>query len=328
LNNTIHQFEYRRILVGRKRIYSRFQARGFEVLMFLLFLATTSLLLFPNVPMIQPHETSFIAVLVLIVQAVLNLVLLLRTLTRATSIAGRERTSAWNWEAFVLTAVDADTVIIGKWAAVVRSLWREFLWLGILRGLSFPVAIMLYQIHGDYPYLRQGRYFLADFIPVLPTLLFVIVAIAALTFAQLPLMSAIGVLAASRRAHQPVNVARAFSTWLLIMLGTSVLIASLFFVYNQYVFDRENMASRIYYSWLAVDSRVLETTILGTASIADTGIFSPALLTTAAFYAEPPHWSRGLIFGLVLAIYAFWTWAALRLSIWLSRWQGMTKANR
>ena len=89
--------------------------------MFLLFLATASMLLFPNVPMIESNETSFIAVLVLIVQAVLNLMLLLRTLTRATSIAGRERTSAWNWEAFVLTAVDADTVIIGKWAAVVQK---------------------------------------------------------------------------------------------------------------------------------------------------------------------------------------------------------------
>jgi len=305
-------------------MYSHFRSSGSQVLIFLLLVATIFLLLFPNVPIIQPHETSSVAFFLLIMQAVINLELLLRTLTRATSIAGRERTSAWNWEAFVLTAVDTDTVIIGKWAAVVRSLWRDYLWLGILRGLSFPVAIMLHQVHSDYPYLRQGRYFLADFTPPFLTLLFVIAAITVLTLAQLPLMSAIGILAASRRAHQPINAGCTFSTWLLIMLGTTILIALLFFAYNQYVFDRENMASRIFYSWLAVDSRVLETTILGTASIADTGIFSPALLTTAAFYAEPPHWSRVAIFGLVLAVYGFWTWAALRLSIWLSRWQGMT----
>jgi hypothetical protein len=213
LNNPILQFEYKRINISaRKNIYSQIWVWGYAALIILTLLAIGVLLLFPNVPLLATHQVSFAAVPILIIQTLLSLMLLLRTLLRATLIAGRERTSSWNWEAFVLTGIDAHTIITGKWYAVVRSLWREFFVFGIIRAFVFPVAVMLHQIHSEYPYLASGQYSLLDFIPALPNLLFGVATLMLLTFVQLPLMAAIGVLAASRRSTQPAGFGRGLST--------------------------------------------------------------------------------------------------------------------
>ena len=234
LNNPILQFEYKRIVKSaQKSVYNRIWVWGYTPLIILTLVAVGALLLFPDVPLMQPHQVSFIAVPIVIIQTVLSLILLLRTLLRATLVTGRERNSNWNWEAFVLTGVDANTLIMGKWKAVIRSLRWEFLLLGIIRAVIFPVALILQRIHSEYhPYLAQGQYSLLDFIPTLPNLLLGVMALILVSFAQLPLMAAIGVLAASRRSTHPAGFGRGLSTWLLISMGTAFIIVLTFLAYS------------------------------------------------------------------------------------------------
>ncbi len=326
VNNPLLQFEYKRILtMARKNGYQHIWKRVYAVLIFLTLWAIGSLLLFPNVPLVATHQVSFAGVLILIGQAVISLILLQRTLIRATLIAGRERTSAWNWETFVLTGVDARTVIVGKWKAVVQSLWREYMLLGILRAIIFPVALMLHEIHSEYPYRVAGQYSLLDYVPSLANLLFGVVAIFLLTLAQLPLMAAIGVLSASRKANAPAGFGRAFSTWLLVMMGTTLIIVLVFIAYNQYMFYSNDDVSRFF--WLAVDSRILETAMLSAMSMADSGILSPVGLIMSIFYSEKASGIGMISFMLVITLYGFLTWASLQLSIRLSQWQGMIKPS-
>lgn len=328
LNNPILQFEYKRITTAvRKTTYSRIRILGYTALVALTLIAVGSLLLFPNVPFMRPNEVSFIATPILILQTILMLVLLQRTLLRATLIVGRERTSTWNWEAFVLTGIDARTTIIGKWKAVLRSLWQEFLLLGLLRAVVFPVAMMLHRIHSEYPFMRPGQYSLGEFVPPLPRLLFGLVAVVLLTLAQLPLMAAIGVLAASRRSTHPACYGRALSTWLFISMGTSIVILLLFFAYNQYVYFTADIASQTYSTWLAVERGAFYPFILCAVAVADTGTLSPFALITFTFSPDTFEGIGIIGFSTVLAVYSFLTWAALRLSIRLSFWQGMMRPN-
>jgi hypothetical protein len=328
VENPILQFEHKRNLAMARK-HSRYQIRkwAYAALIFLTLCSLGALILFPNVPLVAAHQVSFIAVLLLIGQTIISLGLLLRTLVRATLTAGRERISASNWEAFVLTGVDARTVILGKWKAVIRSCWREYLLLGILRVVIFPVALILHEMHSDHPYLAIGQYSLSNFIPSLPNLMFGISSILLLTLAQLPLIAAIGVLAASRRAHAPTGFGRAFSTWLFMMLGVALLIAFTFIAYNRYVFLATNVASRPFYSWLAVEPRLLELTVLSAIAVADSGVLSPIAVISSVFYSETTYGIGITSLMLTITLYGVLTWIALHLSIRLSQWQGMVKLH-
>src|SRR5690606_2612060 len=46
-------------------------------------------------------------------------------------LAASGRKSQSNWESFLLTGIDARTVVHFRWSAVVQQLWREYILIGI-----------------------------------------------------------------------------------------------------------------------------------------------------------------------------------------------------
>lgn len=328
LNNPIFKLEHKRLLtVKREPPYRSFIVVAYGLLVLLTLLAAVNLVTFPLVPFVRTNEASFVAVVIIILQGILNLVLVLRILYRAMSIAGRERTSVQNWETFILTGVDARSVLMAKWQVVVRSLWREFLVLGFLRALIFPLGVMLHYLHRTYGYQATLPYTYVNVMPDLPILVVTAASILVLTLLQLPLFAAFGVLAASRRSTSPAGVGRGMSTWLLIVLGTCVVLAVVYFAYSEYAFF--SVDTTIYWTEETIRTRFggLHTIILGALTFTDTALLSPFGLTYFAFY---PHAFYGQILTstlLPVVLMLFWTWAALRLSIWLSRRQGMTQVK-
>ena len=63
-----------------------------------------------------------------------------RTLLLASNAIGREKQSD-NWESLVLTGVDARRLILGKWWAVIKYVWKTHALSALLRvGLAYGVA--------------------------------------------------------------------------------------------------------------------------------------------------------------------------------------------
>lgn len=323
LKNVILQFE-------SKRLRTAFAPHaywywGYAALFILTMMAAAALFLFPHVPFIAPNEVSFIAGIAIIIQTVLNLILLQRALGRATTLTRRERVSRANWETFVLTGVEDRVLIMGKWTAVLRSLWQEFFLMGSIRALMFPVAFILRLLHVDYPYLPPNTYSLANYMPELPKLLIVMASVFVLTLAQLPMMAAIGVLAASRRSAQATGFGQAVAIWLLMSQGMAVIIAVAFIFYNQSVFSTSGIAAQAFHGWLVVKPAIVDVTVLVGAAVVDTSVLSPLAIISSTFAPEAPYWWSALPAGLIVGVYGLWTASALWFSIRLSRWQGLVR---
>ncbi len=62
--------------------------------------------------------------------------IILNTLYIASSAVAREKRETQRWDALILTGVSARAIVLGKWWAIIRTLWREYLLLTVLRTIA------------------------------------------------------------------------------------------------------------------------------------------------------------------------------------------------
>lgn len=329
LNSPIFQLEYKWLLTLKPTPRVRlFLTAAYVALVLLTAVAAVNLATFPAVPFVRTHEASFIVIPILILQTALNLVLVMQTLSRAMSLVGRERASVQNWEAFILTGIDASTVLVAKWQVVVRSLWRAFAVLGAVRVLVFPIGVMLHYLHSTYGgYSGSDPYTYHHVLPPLMVFVFMVAHNFTLTMLQLPFFAALGVLAASQKSNSRVGIGRGISTWLVIVVGISLFIAILSLFYVLSLFSSMNANGLSSPAPIEPFYSGLHTILLSTLTFADSSLLSPYAVTYFAFYPANFYGQLSVGFVLSAAVMLFWTWAALQLSIWLSSRQGMTRVK-
>lgn len=234
--------------------------------------------------------------------AILHLILIGITLLLSWKLATSGRKSQSNWESFLLTGIDARTVVHFRWSAVVQQLWREYILIGIAYSGVFLNS--------------------KAFASVSQTIL-----IAALTvvimFLQLWFITSCGILGASINIKSSTNFWRTITTYLLINFGTVLLLLLSVFIYGQYAIYlyRSGIDTTLFFS--EEFAKVRDIHLMTIALITDGVAFSvfwvfDSLLETLSENLV------GIVSLIATAIlYIGWTWCSLQLSIKCLSWQGM-----
>lgn len=132
--------------------------------------------------------------LLIVFTLVLHFVLIFRALVLSANSITREKQSK-TWDMLVLTGVDAQQIVLGKWWATVQRLWRWYVLLGALRACvlvwisasTSRATHMFYASSGSYYYSWSGVT-----VPHPIQILLAGVLVMALTLANLALTAACG----------------------------------------------------------------------------------------------------------------------------------------
>jgi hypothetical protein len=146
-----------------------------------------------------------------------------QTLSLSANSIARER-NANNWDMLVLTGIDAHKIVLGKWWATVRHMWRPYVRLGILRAI-WIVSIGADTNRSYYSYAAYGSYRDGSgngvILPMLLQFIITGVLIFTLTMVNLCFTAACGVSAFNRRGG--IALARAIGTRLFLVIGLGLL---------------------------------------------------------------------------------------------------------
>jgi hypothetical protein len=231
-----------------------------------------------------------------------------QTLALSANSIARER-NANNWDMLVLTGIDARKIVLGKWWATVRHMWRPYVLMGILRALLI-VSIGADANRSNYSYAVYSGFNAASYRGIIvPMLLQCIVAGAAVlmfTMANLFFTAACGMSAFNRRSG--IALARAVATRFLLGIG----IALFCFLFIRFYMD---------YSY---PNSVPSIIAMGLFTIVDNGVAVGSQLATSNFSGYNSYGgSINPVFGvnlpaalIALMIYALLTVLLLRLAQW------------
>ncbi len=173
-------------------------------------------------------------VLLLIFTTALHFLLLFRALALGANSITREAQGN-TWELLVLTGLDARQIVLGKWWATVRRLWRAYALLALLRAsaavwMSASSTRLIMVVSASGGFVVGG----AEFQP--PTVAHLLAAgliVAALTMANLIFTAACGVLASSEARSGAWALARALgSRVVLLVAASSVLLVLTIMLWN------------------------------------------------------------------------------------------------
>lgn len=239
------------------------------------------------------------AMITLAVMGVLHFRILLATLLLASDAIAREKRGR-TWDSLLLTGLDARQIIIGKWWATLRSVWRDYAFLALLRaGVVVGLGAGLSQISLRVNAAVGGPVVNAR--PDAGEVLLVGVMVVAYTFANAGFTAAVG-LAASALSRRNSNGTIAFALSILarlaMVLGTVGIIAV--------------AAEAMVGSGHAQIMRLLNLLWL---TILDNGTVLTSQLT------DYGNEDKGLVLMVLLiglALYALLTWAALWMAVRLA----------
>lgn len=102
------------------------------------------------IPLFIPigDQQTFLLIFMMIILIPAQVLLVLRTLTLATEITFSQRLTG-TWDTLALTGMSARKIVAGKRAAVIQSVWAEWMILAIARfGLAYGFTV--YFKRGDY----------------------------------------------------------------------------------------------------------------------------------------------------------------------------------
>ena len=161
------------------------------------------------------------AMITLVVMGVIHFRVLLATLLFASDAIAREKRGR-TWDSLLLTGLDARQIIVGKWWATLRSVWRDYAFLALLRaGVVVGLGAGLSQIT-----LRVNAAVGGPVVSVRPDageVLLVGVVVVAYTFANAGFTAAVGLAASAlsrRNSNGTIAFALAILARLAVVLGT------------------------------------------------------------------------------------------------------------
>ena len=262
-----------------------------------------------------------LAVLSVIAALTLHFRRVFQTLALSANSIARER-NANNWDMLVLTGIDARKIVLGKWWATVRHMWRPYVMLGILRAVLM-VWYGAYINWNYYGYAAYGGYNDANtagiIVPMLLQLMLAGAAVFILTIVNLLFTAACGVSAFNKRSG--VALARAVATRLFLVIGLALLGLLLVRFWLNYSYP--NVLPSIF--------------VLSLLTIFDNGVTVVTNLATYNFYGNYAYYGSNInpVFAvylpaaiLGLLIYALLTFLLLRLAQWQAVRQGATPPLR
>jgi hypothetical protein len=257
---------------------------------------------------------TFPALFLGIVALAAYLVTLIRSLVLASETIAREQ-RAGTWETLLLTGVDAERIVRGKWWATVRHIWPSFLLAGLLRlgvvawvGLFF--AMDAWRIWPDY-------------YPEPSLMLFSSALVIALSIVNAGLAAACGVLASLMSRRSGTGLILAIVIYAGVLAATLVVfgLAAHFLNWRLYLLSSVYANDYARPSWQIYN--VL--TSVGVTMVDQGAILATTLLQYQTLDSAPTYYCamNALVGGfLALLIYPALIWGVLRLAQMLAVQQG------
>lgn len=241
---------------------------------------------------------GFSVTLLIVFTLTLHFVLMFRTLALSANSIAREKQNN-TWDMLILTGIDGQRIVLGKWWATVRRMWRWYVLLGVLRagvlvwvsGSTSRTFNMFYTSSASYPYTWS------NLIPPSPENILLAGVIGfTMTMANLAFTAACGLSSSGDSRSGAVAVARAIMARLVTLVIAALLLA-----------------------WL---SALLATSLTSLAefpyqvgiTLLDNGT---SLVSDLAAFHSSDYWIDFTTFPFLMAIlslgaYALLTWAMLQ----------------
>lgn len=234
------------------------------------------------------------------ITVVMHFRLILSTLTYSADSIAREKRIG-SWEILLLTPIDARQIVLGKWWAVVRSLWRSYLHLVLLRvGCIIWIGLSVSRISGAVPpYFYINSYYGDP--PTIMNFVLPMLVILVLTFANGGFSAAIGILASLLNKRSSVSMVIAIVLRLVVLIASIIAILWIGYrvFYSFWTYD--TYSSNSYYD----DSSIyMVLSIFQTAggSLFDNGSSVASLLVTPVSVYLPSDSRISYLVGLLLAL--------------------------
>jgi hypothetical protein len=252
---------------------------------------------------------------------VLHFSLIFQTLALSANSISRER-QAGTWDLLALTGVDARQIVLGKWWAVIRRLFRPYLTLSVLRTL-----VILWGTITTYAAFSSNAYsfglpITGSEIPRIAGVLFSIGFIFLITFLNLGFIAACGLSASPGHSRPSIALARAVGTWLLVVFLSVFIPVVIGFILQRTIILGGGSAS--------IDT-LFAAFGFSIITMVDNGLVSSAQLISTyispfnyQYYSESNYFlqSIGLSIIISVAVYALLTWLMLRYATWSAIRQG------
>ena len=321
-----------RSMPRRKRRWIRWLDRGFTLLVY-----GTAVVLFANQIRVLlllasgagggiraddlPGWFRALAVLSIFAALILHFRRMFQTLALSANSIARER-NANNWDMLVLTGIDARKIVLGKWWATVRHMWRPYIMLGILRALLIVWYGALTN-PGYYGNAAYGVYYDPNNTGIiLHMLLQYILAGAAVfifTMTNLLFTAACGVTAFNKRSG--VALARAVATRLFLVIGLVLLGLLLISLLIGYTYSTRILSSTVSSSLVTLfDNGVTVGERLATYNFSNYYTYGTEIDPIFAVYLPAAI--------VALIIYALLTLLLLRFAQWQAVRNGATPPLR
>lgn len=253
-------------------------------------------------------EAAFLVYLLVALSIVISLKLMLTTFIRSWELSIREYRSKTNWEVFMLTGVDAQTAVLSKLFALITSLWRPCLILWLIRIiLLFNPAVL--------SILTTTQIFVLSNIRI-EVIILSCGLLLAMTSLQFLFMTSCGTLAAaSASSNLMSHFGRAITTYLLVIFSTIFVLFLLFVVYSSRIIYLHNAGinQNVFFSQQYTNIRDIHLMSIGI--MLDTGVLSLIWVVQALLTTSKQNGVGVLTFTVISAIYIFWIWISVKLSI-------------
>jgi hypothetical protein len=243
---------------------------------------------------------------------------MLRTLTLASAAVTREKRDAERWEALLLTGVTGREIVLGKWWATIKTMWRSYVFLAFVRATT----IISLSNFGDNIVPLYSSYYRYN-VPntSIPNLLLGIVFVMALTLINLPYTAACGVMAAMDTKRGGGGLPRAFAARAAFTILAAIVPMLLWTFFGFWAF--RNLANWDYSqtseisNFLSQHMRIMLDNSLG---------FSSDIVVNN-YWIESHLFAVVFLLAQTMATYAAMTWALLRFAQWRAERTGALKSS-
>lgn len=246
---------------------------------------------------------------------VIHFRLMFQTLGLSANAISRERQGG-TWELLTLTSADASQIVLGKWWAVVKTMARPYLVLGVLRALVILwVAIATYG-----PFLYFGYAYTPVMVdettPRLLGVLFTGVFIVVATLLNLGFTAACGLSASPGHSRASIALARAVGTRLGVIFLAVLIPAVVAFVLRTF----------LTFNGVVIAFVFALVTLVDNGLVTSMQLFSINLSAPSYQYylSEQNDLVLGITLGIAIAVavYVLLTWLMLRYATYSAVRQG------
>ncbi len=258
-------------------------------------------------PLTSTYDNAYdrlspLAILLLLVTLVNHFYVLSHTLNLAVNTITRR--TGTEWDSIVITGIDSHRLIAGKWWALVRLTWRDYLLVGLMRiGASLSLGTVI--MSGSYALTFYDTSLIPDPEPV-PRMLIAALLVLALTLANCGFTAAVAVMGSLAIRNNAPPLSTVFTVRLsvigvIILLPLPVMLAILD------TYERSGYTPSVSVGWIS--AVFIDNGTFATAGLAYPYANDPVIYTSSSFVAL-------IVYILVIPV-------LLTISRWIVRRRGI-----